>query len=82
MLLTLGFHRVETFTGFEITRLSPYRFSRIVEMIEESGEPVLPPDTSLDGEGVLLTFDDGMAPAAQLIPAPPALAIIIGSGTA
>ena len=57
-MLTLGFHRVEPVTGLEITRLSPRRFQRILELIADSGTSVVPPGGQV---GVTLTFDDGMS---------------------
>lgn len=64
-MLALGFHRVEGLTGLEITRLSPLRFSRILDLVEDSGEPVLSPATAIGGQGVLITFDDGFASVAE-----------------
>lgn len=58
----LGFHRIERFTGFEITRLSPARFARVLTLIGDSGTPVVGPEKE---QGTVLTFDDGMASVAE-----------------
>lgn len=62
MMAVFGFHRIESATGFEITRIAPPRFRRILGMIEESRRRIIanPLAGSLE-TGVLLTFDDGMA---------------------
>ncbi|GAB4316592.1 MAG: hypothetical protein Kow0074_04620 [Candidatus Zixiibacteriota bacterium] len=65
IMLAFGFHRVEQFTGLEITRLSPLRFSRIIDLIEDSQLPVLPPESAIGRQGILLTFDDGFASVSE-----------------
>jgi peptidoglycan/xylan/chitin deacetylase (PgdA/CDA1 family) len=64
-VLAFGFHRVERFTGFEITRLSPLRFSRILDLIEDSEEPILTADATAGDRGIVMTFDDGFASVAD-----------------
>lgn len=61
-MLALGFHRIERFTGFEITRLSPTRFDRILTLIDGADTRVVCPG---EEHGVVLTFDDGLASVAE-----------------
>lgn len=66
-MLVLNFHRVETATGFEITRLSPGRLERFLDLIQTSGLRVARPDDGIQmgGHDILLTFDDGFESIAE-----------------
>ncbi len=66
-MLILNFHRIESPTGLEITRITPARFGRFLQMIEQSGVTVAKPQCDpLSAENqVLLTFDDGFASVAR-----------------
>jgi len=65
-MLVLNFHRVEPMTGLEITRLSPARFARMMDMLEGTGLQVAKAGGELlpSGAQVALTFDDGFASVA------------------
>ena len=60
-MLILNFHRIESPTGLEITRVAPARFRRLLNMIDQSGLAVAKLGTDLLAaeNHVLLTFDDG-----------------------
>lgn len=66
-MLVLNFHRIESPTGLEITRISPVRFTRFLDMIERSSLRVANAGTDpLDNNHqVLLTFDDGFDSVAR-----------------
>ena len=53
-MIVLNFHRIESPTGVEITRLSPLRFSGVLDEVERVGN-----------EPVQITFDDGFASIAE-----------------
>lgn len=62
-MIVLNFHRVEKATGLEITRLSPERFEKVLDAVDESGRVVGRKDRDplkIMPE-VLFTFDDGFA---------------------
>lgn len=66
-MTVLNFHRVESPTGLELTRVSPTRFTRIVEFVESSGQPpiAIGHDPFESKERTLFTFDDGFASVAE-----------------
>jgi len=66
-VLILNFHRIESPTGMEITRITPARFCRLLKMIEQSGVTVAKPggDPLYAENQVLLTFDDAFASVAR-----------------
>ena len=66
-VLILNFHRIESPTGLEITRITPARFCRFLEMIEHSGLTAARPgcDPLSVGNQVVLTFDDGFSSVAR-----------------
>lgn len=66
-MLVLNFHRVESFTGFEITRLSPARFRMLMDILADSRLRVAPlgAEPLASSSDVLITFDDGFASIAE-----------------
>jgi peptidoglycan/xylan/chitin deacetylase (PgdA/CDA1 family) len=66
-MVVLNFHRVESPTGLELTRVSPARFARILDLVgslEEQPSGLGQTPIGLRGRTVF-TFDDGFASVAE-----------------
>lgn len=62
-MIVLNFHRIESPTGLEITRLSPARFRRVLDLVTQTGRVVgrARRDPLQVMPEVLFTFDDACA---------------------